>query len=137
MHLAQDNDVVHTFTPDRSDQPFGKAILPRRGWCGRLVPDAHGAQPACDDAAIDPIPIADEAVRSLIPRKCLRYLTCNPFCRRICCDVDLDEVSAAEPDDDEGIEQVEADSRNNEQVHGPARGYAGRSAIPGWAAPVV
>jgi hypothetical protein len=23
MHLAQDNDVVHTFTPDRSDQPFG------------------------------------------------------------------------------------------------------------------
>src|ERR1700730_6605042 len=44
MHLAQDNDVVHTFTPDRSDQPFGKAILPRRGWCGRLVPNAHGAQ---------------------------------------------------------------------------------------------
>jgi hypothetical protein len=28
MHLAQDNDVVHTLTPDRSDQPFGKAILP-------------------------------------------------------------------------------------------------------------
>src|SRR5882724_7225493 len=27
MHLAQDNDVVHTFTPDRSDQPFHKAIL--------------------------------------------------------------------------------------------------------------
>ena len=40
MHLAQDNDVVHTFTPDRSDQPFGKAILPRRGWCSRFVPDA-------------------------------------------------------------------------------------------------
>ena len=31
MHLVQDDDVVHTFTPDRSDQPFGKAILPRRG----------------------------------------------------------------------------------------------------------
>ena len=27
--LAQDNDVVpHIFTPDRSDQPFDKAILP-------------------------------------------------------------------------------------------------------------
>ena len=24
MCLAQDNDVVHTFTPDRSDQPFDK-----------------------------------------------------------------------------------------------------------------
>src|SRR5712692_2775822 len=118
IHLAQDNDVVHTLTPDRSDQPFGKAILPRRGWCGGLVRDAHGAQSARDDAAIDPVAIADEVVRSLIPRKCLRYLTCNPFCRRICCDVDPDEVSAVEPDNDEGIEQVETDSWSNEQVHG-------------------
>src|SRR5258708_2269878 len=118
MHLAQDNDVVYTLTPDRSDQPFGKAVLPGRGWRGRLVPDAHGAQSARDNAAIDPIPIADEVARSLIPRKCLRYLMCNPFCRWICCDVGPDEVSAAEPDDDEGIEQVETDSWNNEQVHG-------------------
>ena len=33
-------------------------------------------------------------------------------------DVDPDEVSAAEPDNDQGIEQVETDSWNNEQVHG-------------------
>src|ERR1700710_1319486 len=118
MHLAQDNDVVHTFTPDRSDQPFGKAILPGRGCCGRLVPNAHGAQSARDDAAIDPVAIADEVVRSLIPWKGLRYLTCNPFGRGICCDVDPDEVSAVEPDNDEGIEQVETDRWNNEQVHG-------------------
>jgi len=26
MCLARDNDVVHTFTPDRSDHPFGKAV---------------------------------------------------------------------------------------------------------------
>src|SRR3979409_1080993 len=114
MHLAQDNDVVHTFTPDRSDQPFGKAILPGRGWCGRRVPNAQGAQSARDDAAIDPVAIADEVVRSLIPRKCLRDLTCNPFGGRICCDVDPDEVSAVEPDDDEAIAQVETDSWNNE-----------------------
>src|SRR3984893_10529833 len=118
MDLAQDNDVLQTLTPDRSDQPFDKAILPGRGWCGWLVPDAHGAQSACDDAAIDPVAIADEVVRSLIPGKCFRYLTCNPFGRGICCDVDPDEVSAVEPDDDEGIEQVETDSWNNEQVHG-------------------
>src|SRR3979490_1348022 len=104
MHLAQDNDVVPPFTPDLSDQPFGKAILPRRGWCGRLVPNAHGAQSARDDAAIDLVAIADEVVRSLIPGKCLRDLTCNPFGRGTGCDVDPDEVSAAEPDDHEGVE---------------------------------
>src|SRR6202035_4912467 len=118
MHLAEDNDVVHTFTPDRSDQPFGKAILPRRGWCGRLVPDAHSVQSARDDAAIDPVAIADEVARSFIPGKCLRYLTSHPFGCRICRDVDADEVCAVELDDDEGIKQVETDSWNSEQVHG-------------------
>jgi len=29
MFLAQDNDVVQALAPDRSDQPFGKAILAR------------------------------------------------------------------------------------------------------------
>src|ERR1700722_15344821 len=104
MRLAQDNDVVHTFTPDRSDQPFGKAILPGRRWYNGPIPDAHGAQSAHDDATIDPVAIADEVVRSLIPGKCFRYLSCNPFGRGICCDVDPDEVSAVQPDDDEGIE---------------------------------
>src|SRR5882672_1153138 len=118
LHLAQDNHMIDALAPDRSDQPFGKPILPRRGWRGRLVPDPHGAKSACDNAAIDPIPIADEVVRSLIPGKGLRYLTCNPFCRRICCDVDPDELSTAEPDDDEGIKQVETDRWNHEQVHG-------------------
>src|SRR6267143_1610370 len=136
MHLAQDNDVVRTLTPDRSDQPFGQAVLPGRGRCGRLVPDAHGAQSARDDAAIDPVAIADEVVRSLIPRKRLRYLTCNPFGRRICCDVDPDEVSAVEPDDDEGIEQVETDSGDNEQVHGGNVGRVvtqeGSPSLAGW-----
>jgi len=27
MCLARDNDVVQTLAPDRSDQPFGKAIV--------------------------------------------------------------------------------------------------------------
>src|SRR5713101_2733508 len=118
MHLAQDNHMIDALAPDRSDQPFGKAILPRRGWRGRLAPDAHGAKSACDNAPIDPIPIADEVVRSFIPGKGLRYLTGNPFCRRICSDVGPDALSAAEPDDDEGIKQVETDSWNNEQIHG-------------------
>src|SRR3981189_1021033 len=118
MRLAPNHPMIQTLPSNRSNQPFGKSLLPRRSWCGRLVPDAHGAQSARDNAAIDLVPIADEVARSFIPRKGLRYLTCNPFGRRICCDVDPDEVSAVESDDDEGIEQIETDSWNNEQVHG-------------------
>src|SRR5450756_2495396 len=42
----------------------------------------------------------------------------QPFSRWVCCDVDPDQVSAAQTDDDEGIEQVEANGRNDEKVHG-------------------
>jgi hypothetical protein len=58
--------MVNTLAPDRSDQPFGKAILPRRRRDG-LVPDAHGTHSACENAAIDPIPIADEVARRCTP----------------------------------------------------------------------
>src|ERR1700682_6284774 len=103
MHLAQDNDVVYKLTPDRSDQPFGKAVLPGRAWRGRLVPDAHGAQSACDDAAIDPIAITDHVTRSTVPRQSLGDLACDPLRRRIGCDVDPDEISAINPYNHEAI----------------------------------
>jgi hypothetical protein len=45
-------------------------------------------------------------------------LTRDLFCRRIWCDADPDEVSTVQPNDNEGIEQIEANGRNNEQVHG-------------------
>ncbi len=72
MRLAQDDNMVHALAPDRSDQPFGKAVLSRRGWRSRLVSDAHGAQSACNGSAVDAIPIADEVVRSLVPKESLR-----------------------------------------------------------------
>src|ERR1035437_6649891 len=65
MRLAQDDEMIHTLATDRPDQPFSEAILPRRGRCRRLVPNARGAQSACDDGAIDTIPIADQIVRRL------------------------------------------------------------------------
>src|SRR6201981_930746 len=118
MRLAENDDVIQTLTPDRSDQPFGKAVLPRRGWCGRLVPNTPRATSTRDNTAIEPVPIADEVVRSLIPRKRLGYLTCNPFRCRICCDVDPGEVSAVYPNNDECIEEAQTDRRDDEEVHG-------------------
>ena len=49
----------------------------------------------------------------LFPKACDALAIVKPCSRfRICCDVDPDQVSAVEPDDDEGIEQVETDSWN-------------------------
>src|SRR5436853_2648314 len=110
--------MVDALASDRSDQPFGEAVLPRRAWCDGLVTDAHGAQSACDGSAVDSIPIPDQVARSLIPREYFGDLACDPVRGRIRCGVDPDKVSAGQPNDDKGIEQVEANARNNEQVHG-------------------
>ena len=110
--------MIDALAPDRSDQPFGKAILPGRGWCNRPIPDAHGAQLARDDRTIDAIPVADHVARSFIPRECFCDLARNPFRGRMCRDADPDQLSAVQPHYDVGVEQVEADGRNNKQVHG-------------------
>src|SRR5262245_17731541 len=67
MRLTQDDKMIHTLAPDRSDQPFGKAILPRRGRRDRLCPGCHGAHSAYNNAAVDPVPIADEVARRRTP----------------------------------------------------------------------
>jgi hypothetical protein len=50
--------------------------------------------------------------------ECLRDLACNPFRGRMRCSIDPDQVSAGQPNDDEYIEQIKANGRDNEQVHG-------------------
>src|SRR5437667_11139280 len=108
--------MVDALASDRSDQPFGEAVLPRRAWGDGLVADAHGAQSVRDGSAIDAIPIADQVARRLSPRECFGDL-CDPVRGRMGCDVDPDKVSAGQPSDDKSTEQVEANARN-EQVHG-------------------
>jgi hypothetical protein len=93
MLFAQDNDVVDALASDRPDQSFGEAVLPRRARGDGLVTDAHGSESVPDGSAVDLIPIADQVARGLIPRECLRDLTCDPVCGRMRSDVDPDEVS--------------------------------------------
>src|SRR3984893_8395165 len=118
MRLAQDNHMIDALAPDRSDQPLGKAILPGRGWCNWPIPDAHGAQSAGDDCTVDAIPVANHVARSFIPRECFCDLPRNPFRGWMCRDADPDQLSAVQSHDDVGVEQVEANGRDNEQVHG-------------------
>jgi hypothetical protein len=115
--------MIDALAADRSDQPLGEAILPRRARRNRLVTDAHGPQSACDHGTVDSVPIADQVARSLVPRERLADLTCNPFRGRVCRDVDPDKISAFQPDDDDDdddddIEQVEANGWDNEQIRG-------------------
>ena len=69
-------------------------------------------------SAVELISITDQIARSLIPRECLRDLTCDPVRGRMACDVNPDKISASQPDDDQAVKQIKANSWNNEQIHG-------------------
>ena len=65
--LAEHHDMIKTFAPDRTDQPFSMSILPwrsRRRW---LVTYAHGANASGKDFAIGPITIANEILGCVLP----------------------------------------------------------------------
>ena len=53
----------------------------------------HAQDSPRDDIAVDAVPIANQIARSIIPGERRRYLARNPFCRRMCCDIDPDQVS--------------------------------------------
>ena len=67
----------------------------------------------------------------MVPWECLRDLRCDPVRGRMRCDVDPNKVSARQPDDDQAVEQIKANGRNNEQVHGgDVRGVVAQEGVP-------
>jgi hypothetical protein len=48
--------MVDTLASDRSDQPFGEAVLGRRAWDNWLVADAHGPYSGGDGSAVNARP---------------------------------------------------------------------------------
>jgi len=77
--LAEHHDMIKTFAPDRTDQPFSMSILPwrsRRRW---PVTYAHRANASGKDFAIGPITIANEILWRILPAKRFDELPRNPF----------------------------------------------------------
>src|SRR6478752_353990 len=82
MRLARDNDVVHTLTPDRSDQPFGKAILP--GWTKLLaaLAEEDGTQ-TTQNATDQLVSDASDHVRPVQEEVVVARCCCRPISRSL------------------------------------------------------
>ena len=61
--FAEDNGVVQALPANGSDQPFGKAVLPRRARCDGFVANAHCTQTMSNNKAKDAVPVANEVLR--------------------------------------------------------------------------
>jgi hypothetical protein len=81
MPLAEHDNVVKTFPPDRTDCPFAISVLPRRSRRGWPIPNAHRPKAADEDVTIDSVAVTNDVSRRYFPTTGLGELARNPFSR--------------------------------------------------------
>jgi hypothetical protein len=81
MPLAEHNNVVKTFPPDRTDRPFAISVLPRRSRRGWPIPNAHRPKAADEDVTVDGVAVTNDISRRYFPTIGLGELMRNPFSR--------------------------------------------------------
>src|SRR5262249_26356547 len=104
--LAQNDDVIQTFTADRTDQSLDIWVLPWRSRGSDDLGEAHrtNAMPEC--RAIRFVPVPQQIAWCSVPRKSLGHLARKPVLRRICGDFEVDDPSAIEAEHDQGIKKL-------------------------------
>src|SRR3984957_12287152 len=83
MPLAEHDNVVKTFPPDRTDRPFTIPVLPRRSPGGWPIPNAHRPKAADEDFTVDGVAVTNDVSRCCVPTIGLGELAQNPFRRRV------------------------------------------------------
>ena len=81
MPLAEHDNVVKTFPPDRTDCPFTISVLPRRSRRGWPIPNAHRPKAADEDVTVDGVAVTNDVSRRYFPTIGLGELVRNPFSR--------------------------------------------------------
>ena len=69
VRIAGLNSVIKALLPDRADQSFRAAVLPRRSRRCGSVANANGSNATRKHPAVDAVPIADEIFWGIIPRE--------------------------------------------------------------------
>src|SRR5882672_1784518 len=81
MPLAEHDNAVKTFPPDRTDRPFTISVLPRRSRRGWPIPNTHRPKAADEDVAVDRVAVTNDVSRRYFPATGLGELVRNPFSR--------------------------------------------------------
>jgi hypothetical protein len=81
MPLAEHDNVVQTFPPDRTDRPFTISVLPRRSRRGWPIPNAHRPKAADEDVTVDGVAVTNDVLQRHFPTIGLGELVRNPFSR--------------------------------------------------------
>src|SRR5271166_2362077 len=118
MAFPQHHDMVEAFASDRSNQSLNMTVLPRRAGLDRPISNTHGSQSACDRDTAGGVTVSDEVAWPLIPRERFGDLSGDPIGGWICSHIGPGEPSPLQSQDDQPVEKLEPDRRNDEQIDG-------------------
>ena len=67
VSFAEDDDMIKTFPPDRTNQSFRMSILPWRSRCGGPVTNPHRVKPPFKYLTVNAVTIAEDIPRHQFP----------------------------------------------------------------------
>src|ERR1700731_3032968 len=111
MPLAEHDNWVKTFPPDRTDRPFTIAFLPRRSRRRWPIPNAHRPKAADEDVTVDRAAVTDDVSRLYFPTPGLGELARNPFRRGVRGHSQAQDLAAIVMQYQQSVEQSERDCR--------------------------
>ncbi len=118
MPFVQHDGVVETLSAQGADQPFAIGVHQRcLNGCLDLA-DAQALGSPREFESVGSIAIAEQKLRSGIPRESVDHLLTEPLGRRIRGHVRENEPASLEAQDHEDIQDLAPNRRNGEQVNG-------------------
>ena len=99
--LAQYDQVIEALSADTADHPLGIGILPGRVRGSRHVLYSKRSELAPKDSAIDGISIPNGKPWGVVNPRRLEKLPSSPFCRRMLCGIEMQNLSTIVAQDDQ------------------------------------
>src|SRR5260221_5722872 len=94
MALVKDDDVIQTFSADRTDKTLSVRVLPRRSPRSDDLRDPHRSNAMTECRTIGFVSIPQQIARCSVPGKGLGHLARKPVLRGIWRDLKVDNPSA-------------------------------------------
>src|SRR6266478_8138195 len=107
MTLAEDDDVIQTFSADRTDKTLSVRVLPRRSRRSDDLRDPHRSNAITECRAIRFVSVPQQIARCSVPGKGLGHLAGKPALRGIGGDFEVNNPSAIEAEHNQGIKELE------------------------------
>src|SRR2546426_4920093 len=118
VSFAENENVIQTLAPDRTDEALGERILPGAVRRSKDFVDPHALHSVPKLLAVDLVTVAQEIGRRGVVREGVHDLLGGPVGGEVLGHVEVDDAPAMVSEHDENEEDAQARGGNREEVDG-------------------